>query len=109
MATETLIRLYEDSRSGGVCRGCDATINWVKTIGEQWASYLAEVIPPEAPAVQVEECKRAFYAGAQGMFALVMEAVAPEDDDACGARLQGIEREMQDWLRLFKRREGLDA
>ena len=79
------------------------------TIGEQWASYVDKVIPAAAPAVQLEECKRAFYAGAQAMFAAVLEAVEPEHDDECEARLESLEREMLDFLRLFKRREGLDA
>lgn len=79
----------------------------VVTIGEQWASYQAEVVPPQAPAVQLEECKRAFYAGAQAMFNAVMQTAEFDSDDASEARLAAIEREMQDWLRLFKKREGI--
>lgn len=75
------------------------------TIGEEWASYHAEVIPAEAPPVPVEECKRAFYAGAQAMWAAVMTATEPVDEDQCEARLAAIEREMRDFLRLFKSRE----
>lgn len=78
------------------------------TIGEQWASFVADVIPADASPVQIEECKRAFYAGAQGMFSAVMEAVAPHDQGACESRLEALQREMQDYLRLFIRREGLD-
>jgi hypothetical protein len=29
---DTLIRLYEDSRSPGICRGCDAQIEWFETL-----------------------------------------------------------------------------
>jgi hypothetical protein len=77
------------------------------TIGELWASYQAEVVPAAAPAVQREECKRAFYAGAQGMFSVVLEATVAEDEDVCEARLEALVREMQDFLRLFKSREGI--
>lgn len=77
------------------------------TIGEQWASYVSKVIPADAPPVQVEECKRAFYAGAQGMFQAVMAATEPEDEDASEDRLASLEFEMQDFLRLFKKREGI--
>ena len=77
------------------------------TIGEAWASYSAEVVPAGAPKVQREECKRAFYAGAQAMFQVVMETAELDSDDASEARLAAIEREMQDWLRLFKKREGI--
>lgn len=76
-------------------------------IGEQWASYQADVIPAAAPKVQREECKRAFYAGAQAMFRAVMQTAELDNDDASEARLVALEREMQDWLRLFKKREGL--
>jgi hypothetical protein len=76
-------------------------------IGEQWADYSAEVVPPDAPAVQREECKRAFYAGAQAMFTAVIAAVEPDDDDVCEAHLAALSREMHDFVELFKKREGL--
>jgi hypothetical protein len=79
----------------------------MNTIGEAWASYVADVIPPNAPAIQVEECKRSFYAGAQAMFQAVMLATEPQNEDDCEARLVSIEREMQDFLRLFVKREGI--
>lgn len=77
------------------------------TIGEAWASYVAEVVPAAASEVQREECKRAFYAGAQGMYTAIMEAVEGEDEATNEARLVSLRREMLDWLRLFKRREGI--
>ena len=79
----------------------------MQSIGEAWASYSAEVVPADAPDVQREECKRAFYAGAQGMYWAVMEAVEPTDESACEARLASLHAEMQDFLRLFKKREGI--
>ena len=51
-------------------------------IGEEWSSYQAEVVPAEAPDVQREECKRAFYAGAQAMFNEVMKTAELDSDDA---------------------------
>lgn len=44
-----------------------------RLIGEEWASYLG-IIPVCAPAVQVEECKRAFYAGAHAMYCATLAA-----------------------------------
>jgi hypothetical protein len=35
----------------------------LETVAESFATYRAQVIPPGAPDVQVEECRRAFYAG----------------------------------------------
>jgi len=76
-------------------------------IGEEWASYQAEVVPADAPEVQREECKRAFYAGAQAMYVAVLAASEPDDEDVCEARLAALQREMEDFLRLFKKREGV--
>lgn len=36
----------------------------MKAIEKGWKSYLTMVIPKDASAVQIEECRRAFYAGA---------------------------------------------
>ncbi|HMG17670.1 MAG TPA: hypothetical protein VK573_03010 [Gemmatimonadales bacterium] len=70
-------------------------------IGDAWASYLAEVVPADAPEVQREECKRAFYAGATAMYQAVMEAMEPTDEDACAARLTALHHELQGFVRLF--------
>jgi hypothetical protein len=35
----------------------------LETVAESFATYRAAVIPREAPEVQIEECRRAFYAG----------------------------------------------
>lgn len=35
-------------------------------VRKQWISYLAEVMPKDAHQTQVQECRRAFYAGALG-------------------------------------------
>jgi hypothetical protein len=49
-----------------------------KTIAEAWVSYMDDVIPKDAPAVQIQESKRAFFGGA----ALVLQfALALGDDD----------------------------
>lgn len=40
---------------------------------EQWQSYKREVLPSNAPAVQVQECRRAFYAGALAAFTTYQE------------------------------------
>jgi hypothetical protein len=37
------------------------------TIKKAWESYVNEVLPAGAPAVQLQECRRAFYAGAKAM------------------------------------------
>jgi hypothetical protein len=76
-------------------------------IGEYWASYLADVMPAAAGELQREECKRAFYAGAQAMLSAVFAATDPIDEDECQARIAALERELLDYMRVFKAREGL--
>jgi hypothetical protein len=73
-------------------------------IGESWADYLAKVVPADASAVQREECKRAFYAGAAAMFGAMLEA-AELDEDPAAASVEALDRELSDFLRLFKKRE----
>lgn len=43
-------------------------------IAAQWESYRSGVMPAAAPAVQVEECRRAFYAGNAAMRAEIINA-----------------------------------
>jgi hypothetical protein len=48
---------------------------------EQWNSYLRSVMPEDAPRVQIQECRRAFYAGAQAFIAsqaMAIEAAGGE-------------------------------
>lgn len=36
----------------------------MRVMGDLWDSYRREVLPNDAPTVQVEETQKAFYAGA---------------------------------------------
>ena len=65
------------------------------TVYEQWKSYERDVMPREAGAVQREECRRAFYAGAYASFLLVMAATEPKSEDECEANLQALQDEME--------------
>jgi len=79
----------------------------VGTIGEAWASYAGAILDLiAAGAVQREETKRAFYAGAAAMFGAMLEAAELEEDPAA-ARVESLDRELVDYLRLFKSRENL--
>ncbi len=66
-----------------------------KRIEVQWDSYRRDVVPVNAPDIQVRESKRAFYAGAQALMtvckAISTERVSVEE----GARiLDQAEREL---------------
>ena len=49
----------------------------MKTIHEVWESLEAAAIPADAPDIQRQEMRRAFYAGAQAMLHLAF-SVGPE-------------------------------
>lgn len=52
------------------------------TIRDGWLSYRRDIIPANAPAVQVQECRRAFYAGAHALLCIVTslgDDSVPED------------------------------
>lgn len=52
---------------------------------DQWNSYMRGVIPKDAPRVQIQECRRAFYAGAQaamGTFLVVGSEDVSEEQGA---------------------------
>lgn len=67
---------------------------------EQWAKYERAVLPREASAVQREETKRGFYAGARALFTL-MEHVSldkePTADDI--ANLDALNEELNAFAR----------
>ena len=67
----------------------------MKTIFEEWHSYERDVVPANAPNVQREECRRAFYAGAMASFTLTLEAVAHDDDDVCERNLIVLQTEIR--------------
>lgn len=47
-----------------------------RLLQEAWLSYAREVLPHDAPFVQVIECRRAFYAGARALQAAVNGAIS---------------------------------
>lgn len=62
----------------------DALTKLTKTLTDQgkiveagWVGYRHKVVPAGAGPVQVEECRRAFFAGAQHLFASIMTVLEP--------------------------------
>jgi len=47
------------------------------TIAEQWETYRRDVLPANAPPVQVRECRIAFYGGATALYMSIMAALDP--------------------------------
>jgi hypothetical protein len=68
-----------------------------KLILEGWNSYRREVIPSDAPAIQIEECRRAFYAGAVHLFfdlQRIMDPASPDPTEAEVRQMQEILHEI---------------
>jgi hypothetical protein len=49
-------------------------------IAEQWNEYLTRIMPKDAPAIQVRETKRAFYAGAHSLLMAVCASVSAGEE-----------------------------
>jgi hypothetical protein len=50
------------------------------TIRQSWASYRANVIPADAPEIQLKECRRAFYGGAQAVLRNVVDTLTTDGE-----------------------------
>lgn len=68
------------------------------TVAAFWESYRREVLPANAPAVQVQECRRAFYAGVKATLAVLLEIGDDSVSEDQGVEL--IER-LHDECRVF--------
>jgi hypothetical protein len=67
-----------------------------KSIKSEWESYHTTVLPRNAPPIQIMECRRAFYAGAEAFFRCVYDVGsddAPEDDGV--EYLETLSQELQ--------------
>ena len=49
-------------------------------MAEQWDQFARAVLPPNCSTTQRWEMRRAFYAGAQAIFAGILLALAPESE-----------------------------
>ena len=69
----------------------------MKRIEQLWESYCAEVVPLGARAVQITECRRAFYAGGLALFSSIMAMLDPgtEPTEADLNKLTEIENELK--------------
>ena len=79
------------------------TTKAAEPIATAWVSYMDEVIPHNAPPVQIQECKRAFYAGAQALLTLVTDLGEDNvSEDAGVLLLEAMHVEMRAFLKDVK-------
>ena len=73
-------------------------------MAEEWDKYARGVLPADAPLVQKQETRRAFYAGAQSIFFRVIESFAPESEptEADLKVMENLHQELQDFAALVK-------
>ena len=78
-------------------------------IQQAWESYLQAVVPTAAPAVQITECKRAFFAGAAAAFA-VFTAIGDDavSEDEGVSRLEDLQFEMDAFVAAVGTERELD-
>jgi hypothetical protein len=77
-----------------------------KLIEAGWIGMRIACIPRDAPQIQLDEMRLAFFAGAQHLFGSLMNILDPEADvtDADLAKMDSIDKELRGWLAEFERR-----
>jgi hypothetical protein len=73
-------------------------------IKAQWDSYVRAVMPPGVGRVQLQETRRAFYAGAQALMAIMVGGVSDEDEmtPADESLMEGIHAEFEQFAEDVK-------
>lgn len=73
-------------------------------VAEQWDSFARAVLPPGCPPLQKQEMRRAFYAGAEGIFNKILIALAPESEptEEDLQMMTGIENELTEFACAVK-------
>lgn len=70
-------------------------------INDEWDSYRREVVPADAPAIQVQESKRAFYAGARSLFHALVKIMDPSSEEPTERDMRvmdAIDRELREFV-----------
>lgn len=68
-------------------------------IREQWEKFECAVIPITAGAVQRAEMRKAFFAGADSLFFLILAMLEPgaEPTESDLAKMEVLHRELMEW------------
>ena len=69
------------------------------TLADQWMEFSKEFVPANAPPVQTQECRRAFYAGAAAFFSTIYHSMdeGAEATDADVTKLAAMHQELIDF------------
>lgn len=71
-----------------------------KLIEAGWVSLRLAAIPPNAPAVQLQEKRNAFFAGAQHLFSSLMTILDPDGEPTADdlKRMDLIDNELREFI-----------
>ena len=74
-----------------------------------WAGFRVLVIPKDAPQIQLDEMRNAFFAGAQHLFTAIMSVLEPgqEPTQKDLERFDKIDKELRTYLAEFERAYGM--
>lgn len=69
-----------------------------------WVGYRLAVMSPDAPAIQLEECKLAFFAGALHLFQSIMTIMDPGEEPTAAdlMKMSLIHEELEKFGREFE-------
>jgi hypothetical protein len=76
-----------------------------RLIAEGWHAYAEHVLPKDVSAIQRDETRQAFYAGAAHLWGAFISALGPgeEADPPDFALADGVQGEIDEWLEGLKR------
>lgn len=80
-----------------------------KLIEAGWIGLRIAAVPLDAPAIQLDEMRNAFFAGAQHLFGSIMSILDPGDEptESDLNRMTLIDVELKEFIRAFELRHGV--
>src|SRR4029077_20806120 len=68
-----------------------------------WQTLKMMSVPPNAPQIQIDEMRNAFFAGGQHIFSSIITILDPEEEvtEADIRRMDAIEKELQNFYKEF--------
>lgn len=80
-----------------------------KLIEAGWVGLKMAVMPPNAPQVQIDEMRKAFFAGAQHLFTSIIGILEPDDEptEKDLERMTLIHKELEAFYEDFKQQHFL--
>ena len=91
------------AREALVQAAMEAAIDSGKIIELGWLSLRAQTIPPDAPQVHLDAMRGAFFAGAQHLFASIMNTLDPDHEptEHDMRRMDGIDKELRAFIDAY--------